>query len=67
MDVSGLPVGSSDSLILSTKCTLFGGVMFSNLFHQKSSKVKLPSDLQLIKQIPWLERSDHLCNTAQYP
>lgn len=61
-----LSVGSLDSLILSTKCFLLDGVAFSNLFHQKSSKVKLPSDLQLIKHILWLECSNHLYCEIQH-
>jgi len=58
--------GISDSLILSTKCFLLDGVVFSNLFHQKSSKVKLPSDLQLIKHIIWLECPNLLCHEIQH-
>lgn len=59
-----LPVGSL-TVILSTKCFLLDGVAFSNMFHQKSSEIKLPSDLQLIKHI-WLECSNHLYCEIQY-
>lgn len=74
MDVSGLTGKCSEKycrwdlwrLILSTECFLLDGVVFSNLFHWKSSKVKLPSDLQLIKPILWLECSNHFYPEIQH-